>query len=348
MRPFEADLDRVAARISALGFSDQQFFITGATGLVGSMLVKALLTANRLYGCGNTVTALVRDPEKARRMLSAYAGGDDLRFFVGDVTSPVAFEGEVDYVIHAASETKSVNMVNYPVETLWTSVCWSRNLLELAREKNVSGMVYLSSMEAFGRTDPALERVAEKDIGFIDLMSVRSCYPESKRLVENLCVCYAKEYGLPVVSARLAQTFGAGVSKTETRVFAQFARSAIEKKDIVLHTKGMSVGNYVYTADAAEAIFLLLKQGAPGETYTVANEATSIRIRDMAQMVADRLANGEIRVVFDIPEQNTFGYAPDVEMRLSSKKLQALGWTPQVDLEEAYRRLIADWEEAEE
>ena len=55
---------------------------------------------------------------------------------------------------------------------------------------------------------------------------------------ECLCAAFASEYNVNVKIARLAQTFGAGIAKDENRVFAQFARSVIEKKDIVLHSKG--------------------------------------------------------------------------------------------------------------
>ena len=216
----------------------------------------------------------------------------------------------------------------------------SRNVLEFAKEKTVKGLVYLSSMEVFGATDPSKEIITEKDLGYVDLTNVRSCYPEGKRLVECMCKCYAEEYSVPVKVARLSQTFGAGVLKGENRVFAQFARSAMNKTDIVLHTKGDSVGNYCYTMDALKAIFLLLVDGENGESYTVVNESTSMTIAEMAKMVAKEIANDEIKVVFDIPEGNAFGYAPKTTMRLSSQKLRALGWEPTVSLKESYIRLM--------
>lgn len=121
-------------------------------------------------------------------------------------------------------------------------------VLELAREKNAA-MVYVSSMEVYGNPNLTHE-VSEEDYGYINLSNVRSSYPESKRMCECLCTAYASQYGVQVCTARLAQTFGAGILATENRVFAQFARSAISGSDIVLHTLGQSEGNYVYTSDA--------------------------------------------------------------------------------------------------
>ena len=149
------------------------------------------------------------------------------------------------------------------------------------------------------------------------------------------------EYNVPVKIARLAQTFGAGILPGENRVFAQFARSAMNGEDIVLHTKGLSEGNYCYTRDAIKGILLLLVRGNKGEAYTVANSKSNMRIRDMAEMVAKEIAGGKIKVIFDIPKDNlTYGYAPDVKMKLNSDKLQALGWKAEVDMFEAYTRMI--------
>ena len=179
-------------------------------------------------------------------------------------------------------------------------------------------------------------------MAYVDIGTVRSCYPEGKRMCECLCTAYASQYGVNVMSARLAQTFGAGILPTENRVFAQFARSAMKKEDIVLHTTGESEGNYVYTADAILAILLLLAKGQKGEAYNIANEESHITIRNMAEMVAGEIADHRIQVVIDIPNDSAaLGYAPPVRMWLDSSKMRALGWEPKVGLKEAYQRMIA-------
>lgn len=341
MKVFEEDLNRIAQELKELELKNKSFFITGATGLVGSVLVKALAFANDHYDLNNRVVAQVRNPQKAKKVFDGYEG---ITYCVGDVRDIISYPGNVDYVIHAASETKSKNMIDFPVETLWTALSGAKNLLDFACEKKIEKMVFLSSMEAFGSVD-GNQRTSEEKLGYIDLRKVRSCYPESKRMIENMCVCYSLEYGVPVTIARLAQTFGAGVSSEDTRVFAQFAHSAMTGEDIVLHTAGTSCGNYVYTADAATAIFTLLKKGISGECYTVANETSSMRIKDMAELVANCVADGKIRVVVDIPADKQFGYAPDVKLKLDASKLRSLGWKPQINLEESYKRLIKYWQE---
>ena len=342
MTVFEEDLEYLSDELRNLGFHDKSFFVTGATGLVGTVLVKAILTGNQKYNLNNRVIAFVRNKAKAEKIFTGYQG---LELCIGDIINPIKYDKKIDYIIHAACETKSIQMVSNPVETLWISLMGSKNVLDFAKQKDIDKMVYLSSMEVFGNPKDAEGRVTEKELGYIDIQNVRSCYPESKRMVENMCTCYASEYKVPVVVARLAQTFGAGVSREENRVFAQFARSAMSGTDIVLHTTGASYGNYVYTADAITAIFTLLQKGNVGDAYTIANEKSSMSIKNMAELVAKKIAGGSIEVVIEISEGTVYGYAPDVTLKLDATKIRKLGWKPRTDLEESYRRLIRDWEE---
>lgn len=337
----QEDLERIASSgIPVDEMNHSTILISGATGLIGSQLVRALMCCNRVRNTKILILALVRNIEKAKKIYGQLLEREDLILVRGDVTTEIKLDYDIDYMIHCASVTASKTMVRQPVETLVTSIEGTRNMLELAKEKKVKSFVYVSSMEMYGAFEDIGHRVTEQDLGYIDPLKVRSNYPESKRLCENMCIAYLSEYGVPVRIARLAQTFGAGILPEDNRVFAQFARSAMRGEDIVLHTKGLSEGNYCYTRDCIKALILLLVKGADGEAYNISNEETHTTIADMAKMVCEKIAGGRIQVVFDIPESNTFGYAADTKMKLSSDKLRTLGWKPEVGLEEAYRRLI--------
>ena len=311
--------------------------ITGATGLIGSQVAKTLLCCDKDV----KVVALVRSMAKAEAVFSEFLTSGKLEIALGDVVEPMDIAGKIDYIIHGASPTSSKFFVEKPVETIFTALNGTKNVLELAKEKQVKKVVYLSSLEVYGIPTGEKEYVTETDFGYIDPMQVRSSYSEGKRMAECVCVSYAKEYGVPVTVARLSQTFGAGVTYNDGRVFAEFARCAIEGRDVILHTQGSTVRSYCYTADAVAALLTLMLHGEPGEAYNVTNMDTGISIRDMAQLVCSLVPEKNIGVRIEIPENlAAFGYNPDMVIRLDASKLQNLGWKPMIGFSEMFQRLI--------
>jgi nucleoside-diphosphate-sugar epimerase len=195
-------------------------------------------------------------------------------------------------------------------------------------------------MEVYGApTDD--RRVSESDFTGFDPMAPRSSYPESKRMAESMCAAFAAEHGVPVKVVRLTQTFGPGVAPGDERVFAQFSRSAVAGRDIVLHTDGTTRRSYLYTADAVTAILAVLLRGADGVAYNAANENTYCSVREMAELVARTCAPTPVGVRVEADDAGRRGYAPTLTMDLDTSRLQALGWRPTVDLAEMYRRMLA-------
>lgn len=339
----QQDLERIAEsdQIDWEKLRGASVLVTGATGLIGGLLARALVCASVHRGLGITVLAVVRNREKAEKMYARFLD-EGLKIRVCDILRPLELTDKVDYMIHGAGVTTSKDFIDHPVETILAALKGTEQLLELAKEKQVKSMVYLSSMEAYGVVEPEHYVVRETDYGYIDPLQVRSCYPESKRMAEGLCGAYAHEYKVPVKTARLAQTFGAGIAKTENRVFAQFARSILKGEDIVLHTDGSKAHCYCYTSDAVLGLLTVLLRGAAGEAYNVSNEATFGTIREMAEMLVAQYPESGSRLVFDIPEDTEkFGYAPASKMLVNAEKLEQLGWKAQIALPEMFERLMA-------
>lgn len=327
----------------AESFSDTTLLVTGATGLVGSLLLKYLLYVRETGGLNVELVAVARNQEKARSIFGRFYG--DIEWVFADLASDeIEYSGSIDFIVHGAAVTTSKTMVERPVEVIDLSIQGTRAMLELAREKGAV-LLYLSSMEVYG-TMPDGGRTTERSLGYIDLSNVRSCYPESKRLCENLCVAYGAEFGVDARVARLAQTFGAGVLPGENRAVVAFSRAASKGERVCLKTKGLSEANYVYASDAVSALLTILLRGKEGEAYNVANEACHMTIAEMAQLAIDTVGTPDAKLVFDVDVSNASGFAADAKLFLSSEKLRALGWEPRVDLPTAMTRLVAYLEES--
>lgn len=339
---FQEDLESIAQAdyIPWEQLRGKTCLITGATGLIGYTLTSALLYADWKKQLDLTVVALVRNVEKAKQKFAAQLSqGLPLRFVQGDVEQLPEMEGPVDYVIHGASPTASRFFVEHPVETIHTAVLGTMALLRLAREKQCRGFVYLSSMEVYGSVEEETP-LSEKDLGHLDLLAVRSCYPESKRLCEALCAANASEYGLRAMSVRLAQTFGPGVDENDNRAFAEFMRCARQGRDIVLQTPGDSKQPYIYTMDAASAILTVLLKGEKGRAYNAVNSGTYCSIAEMAQLVAERFSPEQpVRVKIAASEESMKKYPPKRCWNLSADALTALGWRHQKGLVQMYERM---------
>ncbi len=328
------DMAYIRRKIGHLQLDGSRVMISGATGLVGKYLVRYLAEY-----CGCKVLAVVRDRDKAYGLWKDL--GDKVAYICTDIMELEALESGVDYMIHGASMTSSRSFTEQPVEVIRLCVEGTQRMLEAARRNPVKGFLFLSTMEVYGSpmTD---EKIAECHGTDLDTMSVRSSYPESKRLCESLCTAYFSEYGVPSRIVRLTQTFGPGVAYDDPRVFAEFARCALEGRDIVLHTKGETRRNYLYLADACTAILTVLAKGEDGEAYNAANESSYCSIRDMAEVVARQCASPavSVRIEAEGKAQERFGYAPILKMNLDTCKLQRLGWKPEVGLVEMYQRMM--------
>lgn len=334
-------MDKVLARdinnfVSSFPFRKKlhstTFLVTGATGLIGSTLIRCLSA----LGEDIHIFAPIRNIAKADDMFGRdYTNVD---FVECDIMNyDYSQFGNIDYIVHCAAPTASKFFVESPVETINTIFNGTKVILDYTKTHSVKSIVNLSSLEVYGTILDDNKSITEDVQGYLDPLSVRSSYPMAKRAVENLCVAYAKEYNVHVKTARLTQTTGAGIAKNDNRIIAQFSSLVANGEDIVLHTKGDSARPYCYTIDSINAILYILLKGKDGEAYNVANEETYISARGMAEYLKANF-NPAINVKVELGDN--YGYAPATKLRLSSEKLKSLGWKPQYGLKEIFGNLI--------
>ncbi len=308
--------------------------ISGANGLISSTLIDLLMLMNQ-QGAEIKVLAICRKRQSAEERFENYISNDLFELIVQDVTESLEIVEGVDFIIHAASKSDPLSFSRYPVEVMKANLLGTIALLDYATKYKCDKFLFISSGEVYGEVD-APKGYLESMAGEINTMSVRSCYPESKRAAETLCVSYSEQYGIDVSSVRLCHVFGPMITPENSRADAQFLRNVLEGKNIVLKSMGEQIRSYCYVLDAVVAILFVLLKGENQQAYNVAGE--SISIRKYAEIMAE-YANVELE--FQLPSsEEKKGFSQRSKGILSGDKLSKMGWTARFTVEEGIMNML--------
>lgn len=319
---------------------DANVLITGASGMIGRYLLYSIDRLNQERDYNINLFALVRNPDKLPEDIRSR-----INILKQDVTKPIECETEFDFIVHAASPASPKIMRDDPVGTMCANVLGAFNTLELARRGSGKGYLFVSSREIYGQPYETQERFTEDTYGLVDPLNVRSCYPEGKKAAENMCICYKVQFGINTKIARLAHTFGPGMSIDDGRVQADFIRDVINHEDITLKSRGEAVRTYTYVSDAVRAILRILLN-SDDVVYNISSEESTVSIKDLAQTLVDSFPERELQLKFDIDEnEKNTGCAPFTLGILDSSKIRQLGWSPSYSLGEGLIRTVRFFEE---
>lgn len=315
-------------------WESRRVLVTGATGIVGSWLVKALLEQ------GASVVALVLDADPQSEL---YRSNDIRQVTVvnGGLEDFWTLERainrhEVDTVFHLGAQTLVGTAHRFPLPTFEVNIRGTYNLLEACRLHHdlVRRLVIASSDKAYGE---------QPNLPYTEAMPLhgRHPYEVSKSCADLIAQAYHHTYQLPVAIARCGNVYGGG-DLNWSRVVPGTIRSILAGERPVIRSDGKYIRDYLYVRDAALAYLRLAERldetrGVRGEAFNFSTERPTtvldivrmmLRLMDAGHMEPEILnrATGEIR-----------------SQHLSAAKARdMLQWEPQFDLETGLRETI-DW-----
>lgn len=347
-----ADLSYMAKRLpQELGMlSGRRLAVLGAGGFLGYYLVQLAVHYNRSLGATPiAITAVDRFSRGVPPWISALAEADELRVVKADVIEPLppAF-GDQDYIIHGAAIATPSFVRQNPIQAMEVNVTGLRHLLEYVRArkelKSDCRLLFMSSCEVYGNADPAALPTPETYPGRVSFTGPRAAYAEAKRFAETMCVNYAGQFGVQVVTVRPFDTYGPGLGLRHRRAVPDFARCILDGRDIEMLSDGSPTRTFCYVADAVCGYYQALVRGEAGQAYNIGAAGPEVSIRELAQTMTEvgreHLGYGggvtckrsdDPAFLVDNPDRR----CPDI-----SKARQMLGFDPQVGLREGLHRSL--------
>ena len=306
--------------------------LSGATGMIGSLLVDTIHFKNETEGLNCTVIALGRNEAKAKRRFAHCWDSPFFQFVECDINKAETMPAKpkANYILHMASNTHPVAYATDPIGTITANIIGTQNMLNLADRCKAKRFLFTSSNEIYGENRGDTELFDESYCGYIDCNTLRAGYPESKRCGEALCQAYKKQKEMDVVIARLTRSFGPTLQLSDTKALTQFLKNGLNKEDIVLKSAGTQYYSYTYAVDAVTGLLTVLLKGENGEAYNVADTACDIQLKDLAALIAN--ASGT-KVIYDLPNATeALGFSKATKARLDGSRLKRLGWNISVGL----------------
>lgn len=319
---------------------NKNILITGANGLIASVLVDSIMNLNLSYNYKINVYILCRNKEKAKKRFCDYYNDKRFNVIVQDVCESFDFNIDFSYIIHAASNAHPSAFIQDPVGTIKTNVLGTLNILNYINRKCPSARyLFLSTGEIYGKGFKEKQIFDENVYGAIDPLDFRSCYPMSKKMSENLCISYIKQYGLDCVIARLCYIYGASITDSNDRADAQFLRNVLNNENIILKSKGEQLRSYCYVADAVTALLTIMLKGNKGEAYNIANKSSNKTIFEYANIMAN-ISGTKIVLNENITQKEKSGFSKLSYAVLDPRKLEELNWMAAYNIKDGLERTI--------
>lgn len=314
---------------------NQQIFITGGAGFIGSTLAGILLDSNKVV----IYDSFDRDALKDK----PFKDHPNLTVVKGDVLNLEHLKEHIkgsNYVIHCAGIAGIDTVVKNPVKTMQVNMIGSANLLEAATTlEDCKRVVCFSTSEVFGQLAFRSEETSPTVLGAVG--EARWTYAVSKLAEEHMAYAYYKQYNLPTVTVRPFNVYGP--SQVGEGAIRTFIMKALKNEEIQIHGDGTQIRAWCYVDDMVEGVLrTLVYDKAVGESFNIGNSRTVTTIYGLANTVI-RVLDSESKVTF-VPKVSA-----DIELRIPQveKAKEILEFEAKVDLEEGIVRTAEFFKEKE-
>jgi len=341
-RIIKDDLSDILKRIDISFLSGKTVLISGAAGMIASYMAGLFLVFNENAASSGKIKilALVRNIEKAKKRFGKDFQREELQIVEHDISRSLdSFSFSADYIIHAASLASPKFFKTNPIEIVQSNVLGTANLLNFAQRVDARRILYISSGEVYGAV--TRNPVNEADYGYLDPLAIRSCYAESKRMAENMLVCWGSRFGLDAVIARPFHTYGPTMDLDDGRIFSDFVSNVIRRQDLVIKGSGEDVRSYCYLSDAVFGLMCILKDGVSLEAYNLGNENCSVSVKGLAEILVSLYPELGLEIRFLKRSENDSYLTSKVSKVIpDTSKLAGLNWSSKVSIGEGFLRAV--------
>ncbi len=342
----QEDMEQIfSSKLNWKKFTDKTILITGGNGFLPAYMIDFLMCLNQDYLTKSNcrVIVLVRNIEHAEKRFCNYLNNEMFILLHQDVSNEIIIQEKLDFIIHAASPASPKYYAIDPVGVSLPNILGTKNILDLAIKNNIESLLYFSSGEIYGEVKDNI--VSEDNYGYLDPLDLRSCYAESKRMGENLCISYFHQHQVPIKIVRPFHTYGPGMKLDDGRVFADFVSDIINNENIVLKSDGQAERVFCYLADATIGFFTILLHGTSGEAYNLANPKEKISIRKLAELLVTLFPNKKLIVKYDFERDDNYMKSKIESITPDITKIERLGWEPTTSIESGFKKTIRSYNE---
>lgn len=321
-------------------YAGKRVLVTGATGLIGSNLVKRLVSfpGIEVVACGRSIGRL--KSVFAREILHG------LKLLEHDIVCPIPESGgDFDFIFHAASPISGAVIKTEPVSVIDSNIKGAQNCLEHLRrqamEHGKNGVfVVFSSATVYGSEAEGERICSENATNRCDeIGAITAPYSESKRMVEVLATAYHRQFGISVRIARFAYVYGVCPLPPKT-AFYEFINLAAQGKNMVFKGSGFGRRDNIYVDDAVNGLLTVCEHGEEIVPYNISSNGelgNYAAIDEIAHSIGRAAAKLGIvsEVVLNGDKPRASG------LRLDNARIKSLGWTIKTSLDEGVFEILS-------